>query len=210
MLRYLVSFLAGLALCFLPFIVGAQLFHGGFRLGITASQVSGDRLAGFNKAGLTGGVYAGFSMSNDFDLDIGMLFVQKGSRKNPRPSRNDFSKYIMRLNYIELPVMLVYKQHEKIEIEAGLSFGILIKTQDVEFDEYGVIPQADPFRPYELSGNLGLNYLLNDNIKVNFRFNNSLTHIRAHKSGATYWLNTGQFNTVLMLGITYTPNQRSS
>jgi len=183
--------------------VNSQSIYGGFGAGVVGSQVSGDRLGGFNKAGVYGGIYAGIPLSEKYALQAEMMFVQKGSRKNPRPDRSDYSLYVLRLNYIELPLSFIYKGNSYFELEAGLSYGILIKNTDVESNEYGIMPGQELFRPFEISGNIGLNYLLNNNIKIHFRVNNSLLHIREHKGGGKFWFNTGQFNTVVMLGLIY-------
>jgi hypothetical protein len=196
-------------LCLNNSIAIAQNISGGFKAGVVGSQVSGDRLSGFNKAGLFGGVFAGVPISNDISIQIEMMYIQKGSRKNPKPDRGDYSSYILRLNYIELPLSLVYTGNDYFEVESGLSYGILIKNTDVERDENGIMPGQSPFRPFEISGNIGLNYKLNENLKVNFRFNNSLLHVREHQGGGKYWFNTGQFNSVVMLGVTYQPGGRN-
>jgi len=196
-------------LCLNNSIAIAQNISGGFKAGVVGSQISGDRLSGFNKAGPFGGIFAGLPISNDISIQIEMMYIQKGSRKNPKPDRGDYSSYILRLNYIELPLSLVYTGNDYFEVEAGLSYGILIKNTDVERDENGIMPGQSPFRPFEISGNIGFNYLLNENFKVHFRFNNSLLHVREHQGGGKYWFNTGQFNSVVMLGVTYQPGGRN-
>jgi hypothetical protein len=181
----------------------AQFIHGGFKVGVNASQVSGDKLSGFNKAGIHGGMYAGFSVSQQTRMQIEMLFTQKGSRRNAKPDKGIYSTYIMRLNYIEIPVLMTWKGNSYLEIEGGLSYAQLIKNVDVEFDENGVMPGQNPFRKYEISGMIGMNYLLSENTRINFRAVNSLFPIREHAGGGTYLLNRGQYNSVLMLGFVY-------
>lgn len=178
-------------------------FFGGTKAGICGSQVSGDYLAGFNKAGLYAGFLAGLSLNDEMSLHMEMLYVQKGSRKNARPHIGDYRSYILRLNYLEIPFIFTYQGNNYFELEGGFSYGYLVKNTDVEYDENGVMPGKNPFRKFEISGHLGMNYLISDNLKVNFRLNNSLTHVREHAGGGTYLLNTGQFNTVLMLGMVY-------
>jgi hypothetical protein len=181
----------------------AQVFHGGVKGGVGASQVSGDRLAGFDKAGLFGGLFAGISLSDHSEIHLEMLYVQKGSRQNAKPDKGIYSSYVLRLNYIELPLMYTWRGNDYFELEGGLSYGYLMKNTDVEWDENGLLPATNPFRKYEISIQLGMNYILNDQMKVNFRLNNSLLPIREHAGGATYLLNLGQYNTLLMLGLRY-------
>lgn len=181
----------------------AQFFFGGFKAGISGSQVSGDRLSGFDKFGLNGGLYAGTNLSAVTRIQMEMMFVQKGSRQNAKPHKGIYSSYLLRLNYIELPLIVTWRGNSYFEIEAGASYGYLIRNTDVEWDENGVMPGMTPFRKYEIAGHLGFNYLFNENLRFNFRLNNSILPIREHAGGATYFLNRGQYNTVLMMGINY-------
>ncbi len=184
-------------------ISNAQFFSGGIRTGVTGSQVSGDQLSGFDKLGLYGGLYAGVSLNQTMRLQLEMLYIQKGSRQNAKPDKGIYSSYLLRLNYIELPLMLTWRGNSYFEIEGGFSYGTLMSNTDVEWDENGLMPGMTPFKKYEISVQAGFNYLLSDNLRANFRFNNSILPVREHTGGATYRLNMGQYNTVLILGINY-------
>jgi hypothetical protein len=181
----------------------SQSFPGGFKLGVVGSQVSGDRLSGFDKMGIYGGLFAGVNLNDEMRIMAELSFVQKGSRQNAKPQRGLYSSYLMRLNYIEIPIMLVWQGNDYFEIEGGLSWGLLIKNSEVEFDENGVLPGMQKFNKNEYSIHIGFHYLLNENIRASFRLNNSILPIREHSGGATYLLNRGQYNTALMLGLTF-------
>lgn len=185
------------------FVSNAQFFYGGFRAGLNGSQVSGDQLSGFDKFGLHGGLYAGVKLNQKSRLQVEMLYVQKGSRQNAKPDKGIYSSYLLRLNYIELPLIFIWRGNSYFEIEGGLSYGSLMSNTDVEWDENGLMPGMSPFNKYEISVQLGFNYLLNENLRANFRLNNSILPVREHSGGATYRLNRGQYNTVLMLGMNY-------
>ena len=58
----------------------AQNFGGGIILGLSTSQVGGDDLAGFNKAGVLAGVFANKSISELLSLQMEMNYIQ-----NPHP-----------------------------------------------------------------------------------------------------------------------------
>ena len=64
----------------------AQNFGGGIILGLSTSQVGGDDLAGFNKAGVLAGVFANKSISELLSLQMEMNYIQKGSNN---PDMND-------------------------------------------------------------------------------------------------------------------------
>jgi hypothetical protein len=188
---------------FIIFSGRAQFFYGGIRAGANGSQVSGDRLSGFDKFGIHGGLYAGVHLSKASRMQFEMLFMQKGSRQNAKPDKGIYSSYLLRLNYIELPLMYIWRGNSYFEVEGGFSYGRLMSNTDIEWDENGLMPGMTPFKNDEFSVQLGFNYLLNENMRVNFRLNNSILPVREHTGGATYRLNRGQYNTVLMLGINY-------
>jgi hypothetical protein len=203
------QFNKGFVCCFSLFIVlllfvpnsYAQEFKGGLKGGICASQVSGDDLSGFDKAGLILGGYVARSLSERVALQMEIMYIQKGSRKNARPDKGDYQSYIMRLNYIEIPVLLNWRHKKKWGFEIGPSIGYLFKSY--EADEFGVFVNARPFNPTEIAINFGLNYYMTENLFVNTRYGNSVLPIRDHVSGATYKLNWGQYNTAISFTLNY-------
>ena len=130
-------------------------------------------------------------------------FIQKGSRRNPRPSKGSYDKYVLRLNYIEVPLLYKWLFSKKIAFEIGPAAGVLLKTSDVEFDEYGLLQNRTAFNPYDVSVMAGIYYNFNDHLKANFRFSNSVLPVRKHAGGATYRLNRGQYNSVIALSLHY-------
>ena len=182
-------------------LVFSQNIKGGLIAGISTSQVSGDNLGGFDKAGFTAGALAKTTLSEKLDFEIELLYVQKGSKKNINPDKNDYVYYKLQLNYVEVPIMIKYKFSDKWIFDAGLSYGRLVHSS--EEDEYGEFPESIPFKKDEFSVNGGLNYFIFKNIVMNWRLSQSVLPIRPHSSGAQYRLNRGQFNTVLMFLLKY-------
>jgi len=186
----------------------SQTFDGGFKAGIVGSEVFGDRAGGLDKAGIHCGLFAGLPVNNNWKVQIEMMFVQKGSRKNNRPDIGDYRFYKLRLNYVEMPLMFIYNAHEYIHFELGLAFGVLTKTTDNEWDENGLLSGQISFMPYEISGQLGMYYVLTQNINIGIRLNNSLLPIRKYETKAPLWISRlsfmrGQYSTAVLLGITY-------
>ncbi|PKP04789.1 MAG: hypothetical protein CVU11_03495 [Bacteroidetes bacterium HGW-Bacteroidetes-6] len=177
----------------------AQSFTGGFRIGITGTQVQGDNISGFDKAGISAGFLVGIPLDDYSTLDMELLFVQKGSRRNP--TKDDLTKYIMRLNYIEVPFLYRRMLKKSFGFETGLSFGVLIKNTDVEYDIYGLMPSRPPFEKYEVAAHIGFRYVIGESSSVNLRYSHSVLPIRPHPGGVTYYFNRGQYN--LALSLTY-------
>ena len=182
-------------------ILHAQQFNGTLLGGISTTQISGDQLSGFDKAGITMGAGVSTSIGKDWEIEMQISYMQKGSRKNARPDKNDFEYYLLRLNYIEVPLLFNYTQVDKMRFELGPSFGILLSTFEETQD--GEFIGRTPFDDYDVSINVGMMYSFVENLYINTRFSNSILKVRDHSSGSTYRLNKGQYNMVLMFGLKY-------
>ena len=86
----------------------SQNFGAGFKLGISASQVGGDELAGFHKGGLFTGLFVNRSISNLIDIQMELTYIDKGSN-NPNMNNTEhrnYNKQDITLSYIEIPFLL--------------------------------------------------------------------------------------------------------
>ena len=95
-----------------------QEFEGGVILGLSTSQVSGDDLAGFNKAGLVFGGFTNRILSNRNSLQLEIVYIQKGSR-NPdmiNEESENYNKPYINLSYIEVPMLLKLNYNETFRI----------------------------------------------------------------------------------------------
>ncbi|MCD4730364.1 MAG: PorT family protein [Bacteroidales bacterium] len=169
-----------------------QDFNGGVLGGINATQVFGDQWSGPNKAGLYLGAFVNRYFSNRSSVQMELDYIQKGSRKNPDASTGNYSTYLLRLNYIELPVLYKYDFAEKGTLETGLSLGVLVHSYE-EADGSTEVSGED-FSSVDFSFNLGAYYTVVKNLRINLRLAHSILPIRPHASGQTYGLNQGQYN----------------
>ena len=174
-----------------------QEFKAGISAGLSTSQVSGDNLGGFNKAGLIFGGFVNREINNYFLIQFEMMYIQKGS-SNPKPE-NLIGE--IHLDYIEIPVMLNFKNSEKINFEFGLHISALIDGyyQDI----YGKMENQLEFDNFEFGAIFGISYKINDKIQLNTRLSNSIIPIAEHASGQTYRLNRGKYNTGLNFILKY-------
>ncbi|MFM2207437.1 MAG: hypothetical protein RL213_1412 [Bacteroidota bacterium] len=178
----------------------SQGFRAGFRAGMTATQVDGDQLQGFNQAGLLGGITVSRDLGERFSLGMEMIYIQKGSRKPLNTDDNTY--YVMRLSYVEVPLLLRFNAGKKLMLEAGPSFGVLVASK--EKDQSGIIDYAPPFEKREYSLNAGLGYLLSDDLLFNARYGFSLLPVRRFDSVLNYYYwDRGQFNSVVQLSLNY-------
>ncbi len=192
------------------FHVNGQGFKAGVIAGISATQISGDNLGGYDKAGLIAGGMVSTELTKKLDLAMEIIFIQKGSKKNAKPDNFDYSTYLLRLNYFEVPLLLKWKYSKRFTFEVGPTFGYLLSVK--EENELGEIPY-DPPRPFdkfELGITGGMKVHFAQKFSFTFRVSSSVLPVRPHQSGESYQLNYGQYNAVLMFGLQYTfmkPNE---
>lgn len=193
-------------LFFNHFVASSQNFNGGILSGVVASQVDGDTYGGYNKVGLILGIFVNYQLSNRTGLEIGLNMVQKGSRHNPDYENNDYSQYIMRLNYMEIPLLFNYKISEDFSMKIGPSMGYLISHYEER--DYREI-ESNPFRNFTANWITGFNFQIAKNWSLNFLFDYSLIGIRNKPApGDRYILfQYGQFNNALNLSLQYTINR---
>ncbi len=195
--RFLLVFL----FLFASMFINAQDFNGGLNIGIAGSQISGDNLSGFNKGGIFAGAFANIYFSTRGSFQLELNYIQKGSRKNQNPEKNDYKIYKLNLQYIEVPVVVRFDYNRRLTFELGPYFGFLLKSS--EKDESGEFPEEEEFRKTDIGLLTGIGYSVNDNIIINIRLEQSVLVVRDHTSGAHYRLNRGQYNTSLILAVRY-------
>lgn len=186
----------------------AQSFGGGIILGISTSQVGGDNLGGFNKAGLLTGVYANRTINPLLTLQMEMTYIQKGSNN---PNMNDFEHPDLdvpdiSMSYIEIPLLIKYKQSEVLDIEGGLQAAYLISGH--YNDTYGKIQNSsgDPFINRDISLLIGVDYKYSKHISLNTRISNSILPIGEEDYNHPIRYNSsmkGKYNSVLSFALHY-------
>ncbi len=181
-------------------VISQNRFKAGIKAGISTCQVAGDTYSGFNKAGMVAGGFVKTKLNENWGVQFEILYIQKGSKHNSNPDVGDYTFYLMKLNYLEVPLLFQYR-NKKFSFEVGPGVGYL--TSAKEYDTYGDITGLRPFNTTEVSFNVGISYNLFKNLDINWRYNNSLNAIREHASGATFWWNPGQQNNVLAFTLSY-------
>ncbi len=190
---FLITFLSSINYCSF-----SQEFNAGPSVGVSTSQVSGDNLAGFNKAGIILGGFVNRKVNNQMMLQIEMIYIQKGS-SNPNQNVNNLAD--IHLDYIEIPLLAIFKSSEKLSIEGGFHCSALI--DGYYQDLYGELENQTSFDNFELGAIIGISYNLSPKISLNTRLNNSIIPIAEHASGQTYRFNMGKYNTGLNFILKY-------
>ena len=196
----------------------AQNFYGGLILGGIASQVGGDARGGYNKIGIVGGGFAGLKLTEDFDIQMELKYIQKGSYSTDIENRPAFDPFLIKLDYIDLPVVLSYNLNKInvndinlswLKFELGLSFDFLINYRQ---EILGVpVPASNPWRKVVLNTVVGFRVNVKDNIEIGLRAVDSMTSIcnsfkEQYNNGNVVYVRRlfgryGMFNDVLQLAL---------
>jgi len=190
----------------LPFAGFTQNFNGGILLGGNISQVDGDTYDGYFKVGPMGGGYVSLQVSPHSSFQMELEYIQKGSRKNADPEKGDNKMYLLRLHYIEIPVLYQFTFARRFAAEIGPAADISLGSY--EETENGEVTNTVPLRPVTLSGILGVSGYITRHLKAGFRFNYSLLSIRnadspyppGYRKILFEW---GQYNNVLSFSFSW-------
>jgi hypothetical protein len=116
------------------YFTGEKTFYGGLVIGMNCSQVDGDTYSGFHSVGLNTGAMVYWQFSKPLALSVEFLYSQKGSRSVTQTSSPYagpyFSKYKIRLNYVEAPLLFHYIISPKYQLGLGGSFNALLGSKE--------------------------------------------------------------------------------
>ena len=106
--------------------VHAQRFKASGIIGINLSQIDGDDLYGFSKLGLTAGVKLSYPVKDIMDINLEMLYSQRGSTSGFGFGSDP--DIFTDLKYIDLPITFSIKdwyieddKYHKVSAHAGIS-----------------------------------------------------------------------------------------
>ena len=185
------------------FIGMSQNIKIGAIAGINASQVGGDGLSGFRKAGLVLGGFADLDVSEKINLQFEIIYSQKGSRKNPKTDEGDTEFFLLQMDYIEVPIMARYR-NKKFTYDAGLYIGQLVNSHiEDENGPFSIPPQNNQLKDQDFGFLIGLNYNFTENLIMNWRFSNSLVNVREFDSGENFRFRGGLVHTYLTFTFRY-------
>jgi hypothetical protein len=178
-------------------------FKAGLSFGPAFSQFDGDNLVGYHHVGFRGGVYVRRKMTNGLDLQFEIAYSQKGSRQ-PVDSNGLYSGpplTLLRLHYIEIPLLANFRLKKKLRGEAGLALGYLV-TGRREFSTGLVEKPVTTFRALDLNYLIGVEYRFTDHWAVNGRWTYSLLPAEKGYNNAVFFSRTRpSYNNVLSLEV---------
>jgi len=215
-----IIFLIALIICGIQADSFAQIIKGEAILGFNLTQVEGDEVHGFRKPGLQIGAGALIPFKKKWDVSMEVTFNQKGANQRAQYSETDSvgkvltGQYKLRLNYVEVPVLVHFTDRDFITIGAGFSWGRLVGVQEWEHGKIveGTTLNSGTYDKNDFSYIIDLRIKLYGPLKLGIRYQNSMVKIRTREFGdfaGNKWTRD-QFNKVLTFKLVYIFNEAQS
>jgi len=190
----------------LPLLGFSQRFNGGILAGGVVSQVDGDTWAGYDKFGFLAGGFVSLRLSRHSGFQMEMEYFQKGSRKNSDLEKGDPNSYLLRIHYLEIPLLYQYTFARRFAVEVGPAMDVLLGSYEESNQQE--VQNTVPLRPVTLAGIAGVSGYITSHLKATFRFNYSLISIRnatppypeGYRKILFEW---GQYNNVMSLSLSW-------
>lgn len=162
----------------------SQRFFGGLTAGLIASDINGadtrDLDNDFHKVGFTVGGLMNTQLTKKTIFQFEINYIQKGSMQPPDSLNNGYFK--IALGYVEIPLLIkrqLYfnwkqKKINKIDIEAGISYGRMVHNTVIGGTNYVLSSASNYFNTNDISLLIGLDYNFTKNVYFCFRYSNSV------------------------------------
>lgn len=108
----------------------AQRIMGAAIFGVNASQVDGDEVYGYKNFGLNTGLSAIVPFNDKWAVSIENVYSEKGAHQRRKYLDSLDGSYDLKLNYLEVPVLLHFTDKDIVTFGAGMSWSRLIKVSE--------------------------------------------------------------------------------
>jgi hypothetical protein len=205
----------------------SQRILGAVSAGMNLSQVDGDEKYGFKKVGLNIGpsVIIPFGKDKKWSVTMELLFSQLGSRQKEQYINDSivdtttseyYDGYKVKLTYVQIPVMVHFKDKNIIAGGVGLLYGQLVGAQ--EWEDYNDLRGffktgtnlRSPYTMSDLQAIADVRLRLYQRLWFNFRYSYTIFPIRTRdfENPVYHTVETRkQYNNVITLRLTYIFNE---
>jgi hypothetical protein len=169
--------------------VAAQRIQVAIIGGANLSQVDGDEIFGFNKLGINTGLAAVVPFGEHIQLSIETLYSQKGSYQGKQYEDVDSAgnvttgEYKVNLDYLEVPVLLMYNDKDIITGGIGFSYGRLVRVREYEHGNRVETTTLNdgPYSRNDYTALADVRFRIYKKLKFNIRYAYSLAKIRTRE-----------------------------
>ena len=191
----------------------SQSIKGAVLFGTNISQVDGDEVFGFKHYGFNVGASAIMPLGeSNWSVAIETNYSQKGAYEKYDPAGIDsvHPYYNLRLDYVEVPVIIQYTDKNIVTFGTGFSWGRLIEFNEIE---HGLKVQWDntygPYDRNDVNWLADLRFRVYNRFHFNIRYSYSLSKIRTRtyiKPSGTVW-DRRQYNNIITFRLVYVFNE---
>ena len=137
----------------------ASTKYAGVKGGLNIGSLTGDDVDGYDSHnGFVGGAYFGYDFAGQFGLRIDGLYIMGGGEGPFETEDGDTHDAIIKLNYIQFPVLLVMhipaNDALRFDIALGPTFSFNT-THDAEIPEHGETEEIPNVNSFELGAAIG-------------------------------------------------------
>ena len=177
-------------------ICHAQRIHGFISGGITAAQIEGDELKGFNQFGFNGGVGALTAISSNglWGLSVEINYNERGSYSHSVADKEYMVD--LKLKYVDIPVLIHYQDiYGGMLFGAGLLYGRLVEQPhgDIRYTTFFPDTNDMAFLKNDLAAVVDARFTIWKGLQINLRWQYSLLAIK--KDWLFYNINGEQVKT---------------
>ncbi len=193
--------------------VKAQFIKGAVIGGVNLSQVDGDEVYGFKKFGANVGAAAIIPFTDHWEVSIETIFSQKGSHQRPQREDSLTGEYLLKLNYLDIPVLVHYNDKDIVTFGLGFSYGRLTHVEEYEHGRKIETTTIDgPYSRSDINAIADIRFRVWQRLKFNLRYSYSLKKIRTREFTPPYvdpWTRD-QYNNFWSFRMIYVINEKQS
>ena len=160
-------------------VFGQNKFKASIVGGLTAAQLGGDSISGYDKLGFTFGGKLGYDLSKTVEVNFELLYSQRGSRQSFGFSSSGDD--VTTLNYLEIPLYITVndwyiekEDYHKVGIFGGLSYGYLITASSTNAILSG---RENEFSSSDISARVGVYYSFTKRLTFRTFYTDSFTSL---------------------------------
>ncbi|KAF5069596.1 Outer membrane protein beta-barrel domain protein [anaerobic digester metagenome] len=156
-----------------------QRIMGAAIVGLNATQVDGDEVYGYKNFGLNAGLSAIVPFNNKWSVSIENIYSEKGARQRVKYLDSLDGSYDLRLNYLEVPVLLHFTDKDIVTFGAGMSWGRLVKVWEQRngYEMPATTLESGIYRSSDLNLLLDVRFRVFERLRFNARYAYSIRPI---------------------------------
>lgn len=152
--------------------VYGQRIMGAAIVGLNATQVDGDEVYGYKNFGLNAGLSAIVPFNNKWSVSIENVYSEKGAHQRVKYLDSLDGSYDLRLNYLEVPVLLHFTDKDIVTFGAGMSWGRLVKVWEQRngYEMTATTLESGIYRSSDLNFLLDVRFRVFERLRFNARY----------------------------------------